>query len=775
MAEKRTVVPDILPLLPVRDTVLFPGAVLPLTVGRETSLALVNSLNTEEKYLGVVAQLDPRVEDPSAADLHNVGTMAKVHKTVKMPNGNVVVFLEGIARFRVDEVIGFRPFLRARVVAEPDIVGERDSELEALHRNAQEMFRDVVSHSPQLSDELQSVALNIEDPGRLADFIAGTLPSLSTLLRQELLETSSVRKRLETLIRELSKELEVLELRSKIQEQVQEQVGQSQREYLLREQMKAIQKELGESDDGAQEVDELRKKVEETGMPAEAKKECERELKRLAKMTPASAEYMVSRTYLEWMTSLPWTKSSGSADIDIARAREILDEDHYDIEKVKERVLDYLAVKKLQPGMKGPILCFVGPPGVGKTSLGKSIARALGRKFVRMSLGGMHDEAEIRGHRRTYIGALPGQIIQGIRRAETNDPVCMLDEVDKLGRDFRGDPSAALMEVLDPEQNVAFRDHYLDVPFDLSKVLFIATANWMDPIPEPLRDRMEILELPGYTGEEKIHIARKYLIPKQVAEHGLKVGEQLEFTDEALQEIIHSYTREAGVRNLEREIATLTRKQARRIAEGNTEKLLVTPEIVREYLGVPKFRIEKEIDERVKLPGVAIGLVWTPVGGDIVFIEASRMRGGKQFTMTGHLGEVMQESMTAALTWVRSNGERYGIDADFFRKQDIHIHVPSGAVPKDGPSAGAAMVTALVSLLSGRRVRDRVAMTGELTLSGVVLPVGGIKEKVLGAKRAGIREVLLPADNEPNVVADLPAHLLGDMKITYVHTLDEVL
>ena len=775
MAEKRIAVPEILPLLPVRDTVLFPGAVLPLTVGRETSLALVNSLNTEEKYIGVVAQLDPRVEDPSAADLHNVGTMAKVHKTVKMPNGNVVVFLEGIARFRVDEVIGFRPFLRARVVAEPDILGERDSELEALHRNAQEMFRDVVSHSPQLSDELQSVALNIEDPGRLADFIAGTLPSLSTLLRQELLETASVRKRLETLIRELSKELEVLELRSKIQEQVQEQVGQSQREYLLREQMKAIQKELGESDDGAQEVDELRKKVEETGMPAEAKKECERELKRLAKMTPASAEYMVSRTYLEWMTSLPWTKSSGSADIDIAKAREILDEDHYDIEKVKERVLDYLAVKKLQPGMKGPILCFVGPPGVGKTSLGKSIARALGRKFVRMSLGGMHDEAEIRGHRRTYIGALPGQIIQGIRRAETNDPVCMLDEVDKLGRDFRGDPSAALMEVLDPEQNVAFRDHYLDVPFDLSKVLFIATANWMDPIPEPLRDRMEILELPGYTGEEKIHIARKYLIPKQVAEHGLKVGEQLEFTDEALQEIIHSYTREAGVRNLEREIATLTRKQARRIAEGNTEKLLVTPEIVREYLGVPKFRIEKEIDERVKLPGVAIGLVWTPVGGDIVFIEASRMRGGKQFTMTGHLGEVMQESMTAALTWVRSNGERYGIDADFFRKQDIHIHVPSGAVPKDGPSAGAAMVTALVSLLSGRPVRDRVAMTGELTLSGVVLPVGGIKEKVLGAKRAGIREVLLPADNEPNVVADLPAHLLGDMKITYVRTLDEVL
>jgi ATP-dependent Lon protease len=425
--------------------------------------------------------------------------------------------------------------------------------------------------------------------------------------------------------------------------------------------------------------------------------------------------------------------------------------------------------------MKGPILCFVGPPGVGKTSLGKSIARALGRKFVRISLGGMHDEAEIRGHRRTYIGALPGQIIQGLKRAEQNDPVCMLDEVDKLGRDFRGDPSAALMEVLDPEQNAAFRDHYLDVPFDLSKVTFIATANWMDPIPEPLRDRMEIIELPGYTGEEKIHIARKYLIPKQATEHGIKVGEQLEFTDDGLREIIHSYTREAGVRNLEREIATLVRKQARRLAEGNTEKMVVTPEVVREFLGVPKFRTEKEVEERVKRPGVAVGLVWTPVGGDIVFIEASRMRGGKQFTMTGHLGEVMQESMTAALTWTRANAERYGIDPDFFRKSDIHIHVPSGAVPKDGPSAGAAMVTALVSLLTNRPVKNRLAMTGEMTLSGVVLPIGGVKEKVLGAKRAGITHVLLPADNEPNAVADLPPEILGDLKITYVRTLDEVL
>jgi ATP-dependent Lon protease len=510
-------------------------------------------------------------------------------------------------------------------------------------------------------------------------------------------------------------------------------------------------------------------------MTAEAKKECDRELKRLAKMTPASAEYMVSRTYLEWMTSLPWTKSSGSDDIDIPKGRTILDEDHYDLEKVKERILDYLAVRKLQPGMKGPILCFVGPPGVGKTSLGKSIARALGRKFVRIALGGMHDEAEIRGHRRTYIGALPGQLIQGLKRAESNDPVMMLDEVDKLGRDFRGDPSSALMEVLDPEQNNSFRDHYLDVPFDLSKVLFIATANWLDPIPEPLRDRMEIIELPGYTGEEKIHIAHKYLIPKQATEHGLKVGEQLEFSDEALREIIHSFTREAGVRNLEREIATITRKQARRLAEGKLDKMIVTPEVVREYLGVPKYRTEKEVVERVKRPGVAVGLVWTPVGGDIIFIEATRMRGGKNFTRTGQLGDVMQESMTAALTWVRANAERYGIDANFFNKSDIHIHVPSGAVPKDGPSAGAAMVTALVSLLTGRPIKDRLAMTGEMTLSGVVLPIGGVKEKVLGAKRAGITEVLLPADNEPNAVADLTPDILGDIKITYVRTLDEVL
>jgi ATP-dependent Lon protease len=769
------VVPQELPILPVRDTVLFPGAVMPLPVGRDSSLALLNSLDGPEKLLGVVAQLDPRVENPVGSDLHSVGTLAKVHKMVRMPNGNVVAFLEGLDRIRVAEVIGLQPFIRARVEAQPDLEDQTDAELTALQRNVQELFREVVARSPQLSDDLQTEVMNIDSPGRLADFVASTLPSLNTMVRQELLETFSVRKRLETLISELTKEREVLELRSKIHDQVQEQVNQSQREFLLREQMKAIQKELGESDDGQAEIEELRKKVEESGMTEDAKKECARELKRLAKMTPASAEYMVSRTYLEWMTSLPWNKTSGTDDINIPKAEEILNEDHYDLEKVKERILDYLAVKKLQPGMKGPILCFVGPPGVGKTSLGKSIARAMGRKFVRISLGGMHDEAEIRGHRRTYIGALPGQIIQGIRRAETLDPVFMLDEVDKLGRDFRGDPAAALMEVLDPEQNSTFRDHYLDVPFDLSKVLWVATANWMDPIPEPLRDRMEIIELAGYTEEEKVHIAKRFLIPRQTKEHGLALGEQIEFTDESLHYLIHSYTREAGVRNLEREIATLIRKQARRIAEGKTEKQIVTPEVIREALGLEKVRIEKEVEERVQKPGVSVGLVWTPVGGDIVFIEASKMRGGKQFTVTGHLGEVMQESTRAALTWVRANAERYGIDPDFFRKIDLHIHVPSGAIPKDGPSAGVAMVTALVSLLTGRPVRPRVAMTGEISLSGIVLPIGGVKEKVLGAKRAGIREVILPSENEPNVKEDLQPEMLEGVQIHFVRTAEEAL
>src|SRR6202451_1451993 len=630
MAEKKFSVPEVLPILPVRDTVLFPGAVLPLTVGRESSLALVNALDGEDKQLGVVAQLDPRIEDPAAADLHKVGTLAKVHKTVKMPNGNVVIFLEGLQRIQITELITLRPYLRARVEAQPDINGESDAELEALQRNAQDLFRDVVSHSPQLSDDLTSVATAIDDPGRLADFIAGTLPSLSTLVRQELIETPNVRKRLEALIRELSKELEVLELRSKIHEQVQEQVSQNQREYLLREQMKAIQKELGESDDSLQEIDELRKKVEEANMTAEAKKECDREVKRLAKMTPASAEYMVSRTYLEWMTSLPWNKSSGAEEINIAKAQTILNEDHYDLEKVKERILDYLAVKKLQPGMKGPILCFVGPPGVGKTSLGKSIARALGRKFVRIALGGMHDEAEIRGHRRTYIGALPGQIIQGLKRGETNDPVMMLDEVDKLGRDFRGDPSSALMEVLDPEQNNAFRDHYLDVSFDLSKVLFIATANTGDTIPPPLRDGMEIIEIPSYTRREKLSIARRHLLPKQLREHGIS-ADTLEITDNALDLLIDRYTREAGVRAVEKKIAALVRGAAVKFAEGDlAPQKFDTESDVRPHLGPAPLGAEQL--ERTEEPGVATGLAWTPVGGEILFVEATRMPGSGKLT-----------------------------------------------------------------------------------------------------------------------------------------------
>src|SRR5712691_10540299 len=774
MTDPKFRLPEQLPILPVRETVLFPGGVLPLTVGRESSLALVNSLENSEKVLGIVAQLDPRIEEPTASDLHSVGTAARIHKQVKMPNGNVVIFLEGLQRIRLVDLLSFKPFLRARVQPEPDVTGPRDAELEALERNAQDLFRNVVAHSPQLSDELQTAAMNIEDPGRLADFIAGNLPSLSTLLRQELLETGSVRKRLEILIRELSKELEVLELRSKIQEQVQEQVSQSQREYLLSEQMKAIQKELGESEDGQAEIDELRKKVEESGMPAEARKECDRELKRLQKMTHASAEYMVARTYLEWMTSLPWAKSSGAEEIDISRAHEILDEDHYDLEKVKERIRDYLAVKKLQPGMKGPILCFAGPPGVGKTSLGKSIARALGRKFVRMSLGGMHDEAEIRGHRRTYIGALPGQIIQGIRRAESNDPVCMLDEVDKLGRDFRGDPSSALMEVLDPEQNATFRDHYLDVPFDLSKVLFIATANWMDPIPDPLRDRMEIIELPGYTEEEKVHIAVQYLVPRQIEENGI-TKEQIEFPEEAIRYVIRHYTHEAGVRNLERNIGTICRKQARRLAEGKTEPLIVTKEVVQEFLGGIKIRTEGEIAERTKRAGVAVGLAWTPAGGDVLFVEANSMKGKGTFTMTGQIGQVMQESMQAALTWVRSNAAQLGIPENFFADHDIHMHVPAGAIPKEGPSAGVTMATALVSLLTARPVRPLTAMTGEITLSGNVLPIGGVKEKVLAAKRAGVMHVILPAENRTNVEEDLTPEQLENVQVHYVKTIPEVL
>jgi ATP-dependent Lon protease len=761
-----------LPILPVRDTVLFPNAIMPLTVGRESSLKLVNELEGEDKFIAVVAQRDPRVDNPQAVDLYQIGTAAFIHKIIKLPSQSLFIFVEGLQRIGLQEVIQVEPYMRAKIKNLPDPAEpENRPEFEALLRSVTSLFQQVIQLSPTLSDDLQTVVMNIDDPGRLSDFIAANLPSLSHTEKQELLESLDLKTRLERLNKHLARELEVQQLRSKIQSDVQDQVTQSQREYYLREQLKAIQKELGESDE-QQEVEELRRKIEAAGMSEEAKKEAFRELGRLAKMPPAAADYHVTRTFLEWLIALPWNKIS-DLKVDLRKSKEVLDAEHYDLEKIKERILDYLAVLQLKPQIKGPIICFAGPPGVGKTSLGKSIAHALDRKFVRMSLGGIHDEAEIRGHRRTYIGALPGQIIQGIRRAETRDPVFMLDEVDKIGRDFRGDPSSALLEVLDPEQNSHFRDNYLDVQFDLSRVLFICTANVLDTIPPPLLDRMEVLELQGYTEEEKIEIAFRHLIPKQTDEHGVKSPEQIEFSRDSLAFVIRHYTREAGVRNLEREIATLCRKQARKIAEGSTEKLPVSTNNVPEFLGVPHFRLETEIVDRTRQPGVAIGLAWTPTGGDILFVEANVMKGGKNFTMTGHVGQVMQESMQAALAWVRANANLYGIDSDFFQTNDIHMHVPAGAIPKDGPSAGITMVTTLISALTHRPVRERLAMTGEITLSGQVLPIGGIKEKTLAARRAGIRHILLPADNEPNVTEDLKPEMLEGVEMHYVKTIQE--
>ena len=761
-----------LPILPVRDTVLFPHAVLPLTVGRESSVQLINSLG-EDKTIVVVAQREARVDSPQPTDLYSIGTLAVVHKVVKMPNQSLFVFAEGLERVRLADFAQLSPFMRARVTTIPEIIPPKDSEIEALQRNVLTLFQQIVAGSPTLSDELSTVAMNIEEPGRLVDFIASSLPSLSTSDKQEPLETPDVRVRLERINQHLAKELEVQQLRNKIQSEVQDRVQQTQREYYLREQLKAIQKELGEQDEGQRDTEELKQKIESAGMPDEVKKEALKELGRLARMSPMAADYSVTRNYIEWLAVLPWAKTSGG-EIEIPKAKEILDADHYDLQKVKDRILDFLSVRRLRPGMKGPILCFVGPPGVGKTSLGKSIARALGRKFVRLSLGGVHDEAEIRGHRRTYIGALPGQIIQGIRRAETKDPVFMLDEIDKVGRDFRGDPASALLEALDPEQNATFRDNYLDVTFDLSKVLFITTANMLDPIAEPLRDRMEIIELQGYTEEEKIHISFQYLIPRQIEENGI-TKEQIEFPEEAVSYVIRHYTREAGVRNLERTIGTICRKQARRLAEGKTDKLIVTKEIVQEFLGGIKVRSEGEIAERTKRPGVVVGLAWTPSGGDVLFVEANQMKGKGGLTITGQIQDVMRESMQAGLSWVRSNASGLGIDEEFFASHDIHIHVPAGAIPKDGPSAGVTIVTALVSLLTGKQVRPLTAMTGEITLSGNVLPVGGIKEKVLAAKRAGVHDVILPADNKTNLEEDLtPEQLLG-LTPHYVKTIDEVL
>jgi ATP-dependent Lon protease len=761
-----------IPVLPVRDTVLFPHAVLPLTVGRESSIQLINSLG-DEKTILVVAQREARVDTPQPTDLFSIGTVATVHKVVKMPNQSLFVFTEGLSRAKLQDFTQLTPFLRADVDIIEDKEPETSPELEALQRNVLTLFQQIVAGSPTLSDELQTVAINIDEPGRLVDFVASSLPFLSTKDKQEILETSDVYRRLLAINKHLAKELEVQQLRNKIQTEVQDQVQQSQREYYLREQMKAIQKELGEQDEAQRDVEELRQKIEAAGMPEDVKKETLKELNRLSRMSPMAADYSVTRNYIEWLAVLPWSKSSG-VEVNITKAHEILEADHYDLRKVKDRILDYLSVRRLKPSMKGPILCFVGPPGVGKTSLGRSIARALERKFVRISLGGVHDEAEIRGHRRTYIGALPGQIIQGIRRAETNDPVFVLDEVDKLGRDFRGDPSSALLETLDPEQNCTFRDNYLDVPFDLSKVLFICTANMLDTIPDPLRDRMEIIELQGYTEDDKSHIARQYLIPRQIDENGL-TPEQIEISDDAVRFIIRHYTREAGVRNLERNIGTLCRKQARRLAEGKTEKLVVTPQVVQEFLGGIKVRLDTEIAERTRRAGVAVGLAWTPAGGDVLFVEANKMKGKGGFTMTGQLGQVMQESMQAALTWVRSNAPKLGIQEDFFKDHDIHIHVPAGAIPKDGPSAGVTMATALVSLLTDKRVRLLTAMTGEITLSGNVLPVGGIKEKFLAAKRAGVKDVILPAENRMNVDEDLTPEQLDGVNIHYVGTIEEVL
>ncbi|MGA3259237.1 MAG: endopeptidase La [Bryobacteraceae bacterium] len=777
MADTTEALLEDVPILAVRDVVLYPGAMLPITVGRPSSVALVQSMG-ENRSLAIVSQLDPRVDAPQPKDLYEIGTLCVMHKAIRVPRDNLLLFCEGTARIRIREFTATEPFLRARIEKLVEIDPAVTPEVEALRQNVVSLFQQIVSGSPNLSDDLSTTAAQIVEPARLADFVAGNLPALVHLERQKLLEETDGLVRLNQVLLQLTRELELVELRGRIQSQVQGQLSQSQREFYLREQLKAIQKELGEGEDGTREIEELRAKLEAAGMTPEVKTEALRELDRLARLSTASPEHGVARTYLEWMAALPWSASSG-APVDVKRAAEILDEDHYDLEKVKDRILDYLAVLQLRPVLKGPILCFVGPPGVGKTSLGKSIARALGRKFARISMGGMHDEAEIRGHRRTYIGALPGQVIQALRRAGANDPVFMLDEVDKLGRDFRGDPASALLEVLDPEQNSTFRDNYLDVPFDLSKVLFITTANVLDPVPDALRDRMEIISLEGYTEQEKVIIAFRYLIPRQITENGLDTDGGIQFSDEAVRFLIRRYTREAGVRSLERELGSICRKQARRIAEGRhekNEKFEVTPQTIEQDRGAPRFRTDTEVAERTRRPGVAVGLAWTPVGGDVLFIEAGRMPGGsKGLIMTGQLGPVMQESVQAALTWVRGAATQYGIDPELFKSIDIHIHVPAGAIPKDGPSAGITMASALMSMLTERRIRPNLAMTGEITLTGQVLPVGGIKEKVLAARRSGVREVIMPAENEVNVCEDLKTEHIADMTIHYVNSMEEVI
>jgi ATP-dependent Lon protease len=767
--------PDELAILPLREAVLFPQAVIPLAVARPSSVRAVDEAVLGHRLIGVVAQRDGTQEAPVPQDLHRTGTVATIHRMLKQSDGTIRLVVQGVERFRVVEFTQTTPHLRARIERVPDIAPAADDvEAQALGRQAQTLFARIVELSPALSDDLLPLVSAVGDAGGMIDLIAAALPSLTTVERQTLLETPDVKARLKALVESLTKEVEVLELGSKIHSQIQSEMTKTQREYYLREQLKAIQRELGEGDERGQELTELREKIESAGMSEEAHREAMRELDRLTKMPPAAAEYSVARTYLEWLTALPWRKETPD-DIDLVRARAVLDEDHWGLGKIKERLLEHLAVRKIRPEGKAPILCFVGPPGVGKTSLGRSIARALGRKFHRIALGGMRDEAEIRGHRRTYIGALPGQIVQGLRRCESKNPVFMLDEVDKLGYDFRGDPASALLEVLDPEQNSTFRDHYLDVPFDLSRVLFITTANLLDPVPAPLRDRMEIIELPGYTEDEKVEIARRHLCPKQAAEHGLGLDQDITFTDAALRLLVRSYTREAGVRSLEREIAALCRKVARRRAEGELAPVTIDPARVTALLGGPRFLLEEEIAERSRTPGVAVGLAWTPTGGDVLFVEASRMQGGKSLTLTGQLGDVMKESAQAAVSWVRAHAAELGVAPDFWMRSDLHLHVPAGAIPKDGPSAGVTMATALVSLLRDQAIRPGLAMTGEITLSGRVLPVGGIKEKVLAAHRSGLTTVILPHQNERQLLEDVPAEVRAQLEVHLVRNVAEVL
>lgn len=765
--ELKQQLPPELPVVALRDYVIFPMMVTPLDVGRPKSIRAVDAVAADLRMFITVMQKEKDIQDPKPPDdLYQIGTLVNIVRMMRAPDGHIQLLLRGIARVRIEEWIQTDPYLKAKYSIIDETI-EQTVEVQALVNSVLDMFRRIAQLSPHLPDEAVNFVASLTSPAHIADVVITAL-NLTPQDRQRFLEMTDPVQRLKELLPLLSREIQVLELTQKIQEQARQELDKAQREFILRQQLREIQKELGETPEA--EIEELKQKIEEAGMPEEVKETALRELDRLSKMHPAAAEYTVSRTYLDWLISLPWNKVTED-NLDIAHAKRILDEDHYDLDDVKERLLEFLAVRKLKQDTKGPILCFVGPPGVGKTSLGQSIARALGRKFVRISLGGVRDEAEIRGHRRTYVGALPGRIIQGLRQAGTKNPVFMLDEVDKIGFDFRGDPAAALLEVLDPEQNHSFVDHYLDVPFDLSQVLFICTANITDTIPPALLDRMEVIRLPGYSHEEKLQIAKRYLVPRNLEEHGLSES-QIEFTDEALSVIIKQYTREAGVRNLNREIANICRKVARRVAEGDTEKVIVTPDNVNKFLGPPKF--VEEIAERQPQVGVATGLAWTPYGGSVLLVETTKMPGKGALILTGHLGEIMKESAQAALSYVRSRSEQLNIPEDFFSKYDIHIHVPAGAIPKDGPSAGITIASALASLATGRPVRHDVAMTGEITLTGRVLPVGGIKEKVLAAKEAGISEIIMSVQNEKDLV-EVPEHVRNALKFHFVENMDEVL